>query len=200
MNTVRIPTRYKKQLSRLKDSERLWIFDSLLALASGVDIKIPDNSAGDLLELLWRDCVLMENKNGKLDIDTIGECVAGDSAGDSHSERKGKEVKGKEVKMFTPPTIEEINEYAISRGYEIDAGRIHEGYAVNDWKDSQGKPIKNWKMKLNQVWFSENNKAKDQTTNEYKLAYYLKHGSPKFREKYGNEAYKKLIQDNPDDV
>jgi len=45
MNTVRIPTRYKKQLSRLNTLDRLWIFESLFNLASGENVVQPDTMA-----------------------------------------------------------------------------------------------------------------------------------------------------------
>jgi hypothetical protein len=65
MNTVRIPTRYRKQLSRLESYDRIWIFDSLFALASGEGIAENDTMAGDILELIWRDALQMEKKAGK---------------------------------------------------------------------------------------------------------------------------------------
>lgn len=102
MKILRIPNRYSKQISRLKDSERLFIFDSLMKLSCGQNVIIPDTMTGDILELVWRDCVQMEKKNGNFDENTVGNCVVSNPpsklAGYSAPEVKGKERKGSEVK------------------------------------------------------------------------------------------------------
>ena len=101
MKILRIPNRYNKQLLRLKNDERLFIFDSLMKLSCGENLKLPDTMAGDILELIWRDCVQMEKKNGNFDENLVGNLLAsnpaGNSAGNSAPEMKGSEVKGKEV-------------------------------------------------------------------------------------------------------
>ena len=99
MNTVRIPIRYRKQLSRLTKDGRLFVFDSLVILASGENVELPDNVAGDLLELIWRDALMMENKNTKKDELAVGLLsVSPDSGHPTHPtpEVKRIEVKGSE--------------------------------------------------------------------------------------------------------
>lgn len=51
-------------------------------------------------------------------------------------------------RAFTPPTFEEIEEYAISRGYQHLAKKFFEYYTTGDWRDSKGNKIKNWKQKF----------------------------------------------------
>lgn len=85
MNTIRIPTRYTKQFTRLTKEERSEVVMGLLDLANGKNLQLYDTPTGDLLELIWGDCVRMERKNGSFDESTVGELLAGDplaSAGD----------------------------------------------------------------------------------------------------------------------
>jgi len=103
MKILKIPNRYKKQLSRLDPDKRLWIYDSLMEISLGENINVPDSMEGDIFELIWRDCYQMEKKNGKQGVENIGEALglaicdgpAQVGAVDSHTEVKGSEVKVK---------------------------------------------------------------------------------------------------------
>lgn len=69
-----------------------------------------------------------------------------------------KEKKGN--KKFIPPTLDEMKEYFVANGFDVDlARRVWQGYKEADWHDSQGKPIKNWKQKVIHVWFKDSNKS-----------------------------------------
>lgn len=62
-------------------------------------------------------------------------------------------------KVFIPPSQEEWMQYFRENGYREDVGlRSFKSYQVADWKDSRGNKLKNWKQKLQQVWFTEQNK------------------------------------------
>jgi len=102
MQTVRIPNRYRKQLFRLNDKKRLWVFDSLLKLSLGENIEIIDDTEGDILELIWRDSVQMAKKSRDCNLSDNGSLVSGScatmSATYSPTEGNGNEVKGKERK------------------------------------------------------------------------------------------------------
>jgi len=52
-------------LGRLTKEEQLWVLNSLFSLASGDDVGLPDTPAGDILELVWREALLMEKRNVK---------------------------------------------------------------------------------------------------------------------------------------
>ena len=47
---------------------------------------------------------------------------------------------------FTPPTIEEVVEYAAHLGFaEINAKRFMEFYEAEDWHYGDGKKVRSWK-------------------------------------------------------
>jgi hypothetical protein len=77
--------------------------------------------------------------------------------------------KEKKKKIFIVPTMEQWLEYFRENGYREDVGiRAFKSYQVAGWKDSRGNKIKNWKQKLQQVWFTDNNKiqSSNKTENE----------------------------------
>ena len=54
---------------------------------------------------------------------------------------------------FTPPTLEQVKEYANENGLNVDCERFYTYFTTpNDagrtWIDSKGNPVKNWKQKL----------------------------------------------------
>lgn len=58
---------------------------------------------------------------------------------------------------FTPPTYQQVLDYAKSRGRSELAKRFYDSYTVAAWKDSRGKQIINWKQKFIAVWEANNN-------------------------------------------
>lgn len=93
----------------------------------------------------------------------------------SVQEGKGKEGKGKgkgreeTAKAFTPPTLEEVKAFFLSKGYtESLAARFFESYntanqAGQTWIDSRGNKVKNWKQKALMVWMREDNRQPSKT-------------------------------------
>ena len=66
-----------------------------------------------------------------------------------------KKINKKE-KTFVPPTIEEVVEYFLTKGYTKQAAELaYDYYAVADWVDSQGNHVRNWKQKMIAVWFKD---------------------------------------------
>lgn len=71
-------------------------------------------------------------------------------------EEKEKEEKEKEQvdkpanrkPKFSPPTLEDVKEYATTRGRIDLAKRFFDYYHAGDWKDGNGKAVKNWKQKF----------------------------------------------------
>lgn len=50
---------------------------------------------------------------------------------------------------FTPPTVEDVQQYAASRGApDFDAEYFVEHYATADWHDVKGNQVCNWKQKI----------------------------------------------------
>lgn len=87
-------------------------------------------------------------------------------------------------KKFTPPTLEEIEEYCKSRNNSIDAKIFYDYFNEGNWKDSNGNQVKNWKQKIitwekfnskfnnkkNQVipkWFKEETISENQPDDEF---------------------------------
>lgn len=67
---------------------------------------------------------------------------------------------------FTPPTVEEVEQYGLSKGFIIDGREFISFYeetarrmAKKGWYDSRGKQVKDWKHKLRSVWFKEDRKV-----------------------------------------
>lgn len=70
-----------------------------------------------------------------------------------------------EEEAFTPPTVEEVQEYALSKGHIVDGETFISYYERQaqdrnrtGWCDGRGKQVKNWKAKLRNVWFKQDNK------------------------------------------
>ena len=89
-------------MGRLTKEEQLWVLNSLFSLASGDDVGLPDTPAGDILELVWREALLMEKRNVKTTnlTGSLVNCAdnpLGDPAGDPFT--KVKESKVKESKV-----------------------------------------------------------------------------------------------------
>ena len=58
------------------------------------------------------------------------------------------EIEKKERKKFSPPTLEEVEEYCRQRNNNVDAKRFYDYFSEGEWKDSKGQPVKNWKQKV----------------------------------------------------
>lgn len=50
---------------------------------------------------------------------------------------------------FTPPTIDEVQQYITERGYIVDAQKFVDYYESVGWKISGKAPMKNWKSTVN---------------------------------------------------
>ena len=54
---------------------------------------------------------------------------------------------------FFPPTVEEVQAYAASRGFpDFDAEKFVAYYAAADWHDAKGNLVRNWKQKFLSTW------------------------------------------------
>lgn len=100
MEIIRIPNRYQKQLSRLSKDDRIWVFDSLFILSLGENIELKDSFAGDILEEIWRECILMDKKNGKDDCYAECESPAQVQSSDPHAKIKESKVKESKINIL----------------------------------------------------------------------------------------------------
>jgi len=85
---------------------------------------------------------------------------------------EGKNSKGKTKEMllgvftkadftndsFKAPTPQEVMEYALGLGYEVNGRAFVDYYADNDWYDKNNKKVRAWKSKVSKVWCREENK------------------------------------------
>ena len=72
-------------------------------------------------------------------------------------------------KIKEPPTLDEVKAYFKAEGYsEESAIKFHKSYSSNEWRDSNNKPVLNWKQKAINVWFTEQNKIKQEVNNKHK--------------------------------
>jgi hypothetical protein len=63
-----------------------------------------------------------------------------------------------ESKKFTPPTLLEVTDYFLEKGYsDSSAKKAWEYYESGNWKDSKGNQVKSWKQKMHGVWFKPEN-------------------------------------------
>ena len=63
-------------------------------------------------------------------------------------QKQEQEYKKKYKWRFTPPSLQEVSEYAKEKGYEVDINEFYDYYANENWRDSKGQPVKNWKGRL----------------------------------------------------
>lgn len=99
---------------------------------------------------------------GELTGESTGE-VAGESTGELTGEKNAHQIreevnklnKGsnkeissneltKKVKKFIPPTVDEIEEYCRTSGYQIDVNHFCDHYESNGWKVGKN-PMKDWR-------------------------------------------------------
>ncbi len=85
---------------------------------------------------------------------------------------EGKNSKGKTKEMllevftkadftndsFKAPSPQEVMEYALGLGYEVNGKAFVDYYADNDWYDKNNKKVRAWKSKVSKVWCREENK------------------------------------------
>ena len=55
-----------------------------------------------------------------------------------------KDILPKKV-IFTPPTLEEVQEYCRERNSSVDPKTFYEYFSAGNWVDSKGNKVKNWK-------------------------------------------------------
>lgn len=76
--------------------------------------------------------------------------------------RKGKEKekeKGKE-NIYMPPSLKEMKDYCIEKGYDTSiADEALTYYTDLNWHDKNGNKISSWKHKLLRVWFKPERKV-----------------------------------------
>lgn len=88
------------------------------------------------------------------------ECI---QAGDTGKGRLGKDSLGnksvtQKSKVFTPPSYEEVLEFAKQRNKVEIAKKFFDYFDVGKWIDAKGNKVKNWKQKFI-TWENRNNET-----------------------------------------
>lgn len=79
------------------------------------------------------------------------------------NDNNDKNIRVREKSKFIPPTLEDVEQYFLEKGYARGAAkRAFDYYNVADWKDSHGNKVRNWKQKMHSVWFKDENRMKSE--------------------------------------
>jgi hypothetical protein len=71
-----------------------------------------------------------------------------DSKSKSKSKSKNEIKNESEIKNeFTPPTLQQVKDYYIEKGYQDSPNTFFDYYDASNWKDKDGEQVKNWKQK-----------------------------------------------------
>lgn len=90
----------------------------------------------------------------------------GDGEGDGDGEEDGKGAKADKPptrQRFQPPTVEEVRQYCLEHGYDVDAERFVNHYTSNGWKVGRN-PMKDWKAAVRN-WSRQDRKGDTNGTN-----------------------------------
>jgi len=94
-------------------------------------------------------------------MDTVSNAV------DTVSQEEEEKEKEEEEAISAIPSLSEVRSYFSENGYDSDIGEkafnIYQASLEDHpqrkiWRDSRDNPIKNWKLKMQSVWFKEENK------------------------------------------
>ena len=58
---------------------------------------------------------------------------------------KDKEIDKEKKRRFTPPTLEEVNQFITENGYQVNPDAFIDYYTSCGWCIGKGKPMKDWK-------------------------------------------------------
>lgn len=84
-------------------------------------------------------------------------CIQNVSSDKIRVDKVSKDKINKGGKKFIPPTLDEVKEYAESRGRSDIAKKFWEWYQEGDWLNRDGKPIRAWKQKF--IYWESTNPA-----------------------------------------
>lgn len=86
-------------------------------------------------------------------------------------EEKEKEGEKGKRKRFTPPTPEEVSEYAREKGLSLDANDFCDYYGAQGWRLSNGNPMRDWRQAANRWARSQYRGGRDPKPNPFKGRY-----------------------------
>lgn len=87
---------------------------------------------------------------GEVSLQEVTPPNAGSETYTKTSRETSLETSGRETgkrKRFTPPTLQEVEDYVREKGLNVDAKRFWDYYEAMDWHDRDGKKVQRWKGK-----------------------------------------------------
>ena len=69
----------------------------------------------------------------------------GEGKGQREKERKEKAPSGPQRKVFSPPCVQQVQEYCLERQNGVDAEVFVDFYTARGWKYGSGRPMVDWK-------------------------------------------------------
>ena len=83
------------------------------------------------------------------------------------SESVSVSVSDKDIKRsrFTPPSLKEVSDYVLEKGYRVDPEAFIDFYTSKGWKIGK-EPMKDWKAAV-RTWARRDNKQKSNKFNEF---------------------------------
>lgn len=87
----------------------------------------------------------------------------------SKGEITGEKRRGGD--KFTPPTPEEVSEYAREKGLSLDANDFCDYYGAQGWRLSNGNPMRDWRQAANRWARSQYRGGHDTKPNPFKGRY-----------------------------
>ena len=116
-----------------------------------------EGSAADCNQLI-SDCKQLHTDCNQLISDcnqSLANCTYESESNIESESNKEYESEGRESnarKRFSPPKPEQVEEYCLENGYDVDAHRFVDFYASKGWKVG-GSPMKDWKAAV-RTWVS----------------------------------------------
>lgn len=143
------------------DKERVRIVDDKLIIIDYIPFQIGKIN-GKGLTNLQKNCLETLRKHGLTGSVGVAKVIA-TGIGKGKGKGKGKDsIRGSmrgEGKKFTPPTLEQVQEYIAKNNYPIDAKVFIKYFTESGWVDSKGNKVRNWKQKII-TWASRSGKEK----------------------------------------
>jgi hypothetical protein len=118
------------------------------------------------------DCISRIGKNNYTPIGEITDTPIGENAdtpiGENAKENNTVRINNTSFNKrdararFTPPSLQEIKDFAKSRSSPVDPQAFYDYFTAGEWKDSKGNKVKNWKQKFI-TWENMNGRSAGRT-------------------------------------
>ena len=133
-----------------------------------------DSIYKDLLLQVVPDANLLESTKMTVDGQLSDGCQTYGSPSDCVSKDKVSKDRLGEAKKdntrFTPPTLEEVDNYIFKEGYSVDAEQFVSYYESQKWKKANGRPLSDWQAAVRYWERSRKEKEKKSFADEANAA------------------------------